>query len=148
MGVRVIVSRTIPAKEVPDVWVDDSTGTTQIFTSRADCVHSDNDDSVARVTRFALAAIPFDGKTVAWIGGGLCIGPRLFAIADCKQTVYEIEPALYEFCPDRVLFIPGDWKDTIKGKYDLIIYDLGGEVPRETLAKYLNPGGKILPEKD
>jgi protein-L-isoaspartate O-methyltransferase len=35
-----------------------------------------------------------------------------------------------------------------QGTYDIIIYDLGGEVPRETLAKHLNPGGKILPEKD
>lgn len=27
-------------------------------------------------------------------------------------------------------------------------YDLGGDVPRETLSRHINPGGKILPEKD
>ena len=148
MGIRIIASQTIPAKEVPAVWVDDSSGTTQIFTSRGDCVHSDNDDFVARVARFALSASPIEGKSVAWIGGGLCIGPRLFAIASCKQTVYEIEPALAEFCPEDVKFVPGDWKDTINGSYDVIVYDLGGDVPREVLAKHLNPGGVILPKDD
>jgi hypothetical protein len=86
------------------------------------------------------------GKTVAWIGGGMCIGPRLFDGA--KQTVYEILPALKQFCPEGVKFIPGDWRDTISGKYDIVIFDLGGEVPRETLAEFLAPGGVILPKED
>jgi hypothetical protein len=64
------------------------------------------------------------GKTVAWIGGGMCIGPRLFAGA--KQTVYEILPALKQFCPDGVKFIPGDWRDTISGKYDVIVTTWAG----------------------
>lgn len=28
-----------------------------------------------------------------------------------------------------------------------IIYDLGGEVPRDDLTKFLNPGGVILPKE-
>ena len=85
------------------------------------------------------------GKTVAWIGGGLCIGPRLFDGA--VQTVYEILPALKTFCPEGVTFVPGDWRDTLTGKYDVIIYDLGGDVPREHLAKHLTPGGIVLPKE-
>ena len=85
-------------------------------------------------------------KSVAWIGGGMCIGPRLFDGA--KQTVYEILPALKQFCPEGVKFIPGDWRDTISGHYDVIVYDLGGDVPRETLAEFLAPGGVILPKED
>ena len=52
MGLRVLTSHTIPSKEVPDVWVDNSSGSTQIFTSRADCVHSDNNDFMATAARF------------------------------------------------------------------------------------------------
>jgi hypothetical protein len=83
------------------------------------------------------------GKAVAWIGGGMCIGPRLFDGA--VQTVYEILPALKTFCPEGVQFVPGDWRNTLTGKFDVIVYDIGGEVPREELAKFLAAGGLILP---
>ena len=82
--------------------------------------------------------------SVAHIGGGLCCLARMMGPA-YQHTVYEIEPALEEFCPEGVTFIPGDWRDTISGKYDVIVYDLGGEVPREELSGHLNPGGRILP---
>jgi len=111
-------------------------------------VADDGDGTLLRGARFALEAGSLTGKSIAWIGGGLCIGPRLFAIADCKQTVYEIEPALREFCPEGVEFVLGDWRDTISGKFDTVIFDLGGEIPRETLLKHLKPGGVILPKED
>ena len=108
----------------------------------------DSKDTLARSAEFAMEAGPLTGRSIAWIGGGLCVGPRLFAIAECKQVVYEIEPALKEFCPDGIEFIPGDWWETISGRYDVIVYDLGGPVPRETLALFLAPGGVILPKED
>ena len=89
-----------------------------------------------------------NGKSVAWIGGGFCIGPRLFATANCRQVVFEIEPSLREFCPEGVEFIPGDYRETMTGKYDVIIFDLGGDVPRDLLTKHLSDGGKILPSKE
>ena len=46
-----------------------------------------------------------------------------------------------------VKFIPGDWRDTISGHYDVIVYDLGGDIPRDILAKHLNKGGIILPNE-
>ena len=106
-------------------------------------IATEGDDQVARMAWIAMQ-IPL-GASVAWIGGGFCIGPRLSM--GRKQTVYEIEPALREFCPEGVEFVPGDWRDTISGKYDVIVFDLGGDVPRETLAKYLNPGGVLLPKE-
>lgn len=105
-------------------------------------------DTYARAARFAIDAASLTGKRIAWIGGGLCVGPRVFAIADCRQTVYEIEPSLHEFCPADVTFIPGDWRDTISGRFDIVIYDLGGDVPRDDLVAHLNPGGIILPKAD
>jgi len=94
----------------------------------------------------ALNCAPIKGKTIAWIGGGFCIGPRLFVGA--KSSVYEIESDLREFCPDGVEFIHGDYRDALTGKYDVIVYHLGGEVPREFLSKHLNDGGVILPKKE
>jgi len=108
----------------------------------------DSPEMYGRCAKMTLEALPLKGKSVAWIGGGLCVGPRLFAIADCHQIVYEIEPALAEFCPVGVEFIPGDYRETMRGNYDVIVYDLGGDTPRKFLERHLNPGGKILPEKD
>ena len=92
----------------------------------------------------ALDCAPIEGKSIAWIGGGFCVGPRLFVGA--KSTVYEIEPALAEFCPEGVEFVAGDWRDTLSGKYNCIVYDLGGETPYAELEKFLEPGGIILPK--
>lgn len=143
MGVRVLESVDVPATTRPRLSVDDAYGYTRILRD-GDVLDSDAQDKLARSAEFALAAQP-RGKSIAWIGGGVCHGPRLFAIADCRQTVYEIEPALKEFCPEGVEFVAGDWEDNIHGKYDVIVFDLGGDVPRETLLKHLNEGGKLLP---
>ena len=104
----------------------------------------DGPDTHARAAQFAIDAGNLQGKIVAWIGGGMCIGPKVFLSAGCKQTVYEIESALAEFCPRGVTFVPGDWQATISGTFDVIVYDLGGDVPRETLERHLGSGGIIL----
>ena len=94
----------------------------------------------------ALQCAPVAGKSIAWIGGGFCVGPRLFVGA--KSTVYEIEPDLREFCPGDAEFMVGDYRETMTGTYDIIIYDLGGDVPRGHLSNHLTPGGVILPSKE
>ena len=146
MATRVLESVDVPATMRPRLSVDDAYGYTQILCN-GDVIDSDSQDELVRSAKFALDAQP-RGKSVAWIGGGICHGPRLFAIADCKQTVYEIEPALAEFCPEGVTFIPGDYRDTLTGTYDVIIYDLGGAVPVELLSRHLKRGGVILPKED
>ena len=143
---RTLDSRQVVVTET--VCVHESNGPKQRFLFRGGSPFLSEADGYERSPEFAMGAGRLDGKAVAWIGGGFCIGPRVFAIADCSQTVYEIEPSLQEFCPKGIEFIPGDWKDTIKGKYDVIIFDLGGEVPRADLAKNLNAGGIILPKDD
>ena len=107
-------------------------------------VATDEADTFVRASHFAIKAGSLTGKSVAWIGGGLCIGPLVFAISDCKQTVYEIEPALAEFCPEGVRFVPGDWQDTLTGTFDVIVFDLGGEAPKALLTPHLAPGGLLL----
>ena len=107
------------------------------------CICNEEDD-YSRAIPFLLAAGSLRQKRVAWIGGGFCIGPRAFAVANCDQTVFEQEPALEEFCPDGVRFVPGPWRDTIQGLFDVIIYDVGGEIPRDELDKYLKPEGAVL----
>lgn len=140
---RILETRDITIREDLRVETRDD-GLNRIWRG-AGLVCDDSPEQHAVAVKYAIAAAPLAGKSVAWIGGGLCVGPRLFAIADCTQTVYEIEPALFEFCPSGVTFIGGDWRDTITGKFDVIVYDLGGDTPKEELAKFLNLGGKILP---
>jgi hypothetical protein len=140
---RVLDSRNVTVRE--ELRVEQCEGYERAWRGSS-LLADDSNDTYARVARFAIAAAPLKGKYVAWIGGGLCVGPRLFSIADCTQTVHEIEPALAEFCPTGVTFIPGDWRDTITGKFDVIVFDIADEVPRTELAKFLNPGGVILPK--
>ena len=138
MGVRILRSEMI-TEERPRLWFDGGS----IFKDGA-CIASSDSDTYARAARFALEGKPLYGKTVAWIGGGLCIGPLLFSLLGCGQTIYELEPELLEFCPPGALFMAGDWKDMITGHFDVIVYDLGGEVPSVLLSRFLNEGGKIL----
>lgn len=139
---RVLRTITVPETTISDLWIDGDV----IMSRERGCIASADQDCYARAARFALDAAPFTGKTIAWIGGGLCVGPRLFAMVECTQDVYEIEVELKEFCPPGVAFAAGDWRDTLKAKYDVIIYDLGGETPAGELSKFLRPGGMILPK--
>ena len=107
----------------------------------------DDKDTLVRSAQFACDAGVLAGKVVAWIGGGMCVGPKIFCLTGCTQTVYEIEPLLEEYCPEGVSFVLGDWRDTISGAFDVIVYDLGGETPSEELSRFLNPGGIILPKE-
>lgn len=143
---RVIESRQVSITETLAVHEDNGPGKRFLF--RRGSPFLSEVEGYESAPGFVLEAGPLAGKSVAWIGGGFCVGPRVFAIADCKQTVYEIEPALAEFCPEGVEFVPGDYRDTMRGTYDVIVYDLGGDVPREFLSKHLNDGGVILPKED
>ena len=106
------------------------------------CICNETDD-YQRVGRFAIAAGPLTGKSIAWIGGGFCVGPRAFAVADCTQTVYEREPSFARFCPDEITFVPGDWTATMIGTFDLIIWDVGGPIPA-ALSEHLADSGKVV----
>ena len=143
--IRVLESVTIPATETPRLWIDDSPGYPVVFTAELGSIADEGPGQMAFTSQCQLETSPLTGKTVAWIGGGTCLGPRIFAESGCVQTVYEIEPTLAEFCPSGVAFVPGDWRATISGKFDVVIYDLGGDVPYDALAAHLNNGGKILP---
>lgn len=140
---RVLDSRLVSTKLELRLIVHAGMGHRMIMEGDA-CLCDESPETYARAARFAEAAGDLVGKTVAWIGGGLCVGPRVFAIAGCAQTVFEIRPSLREFCPPGVTFVEGDWLDTFHGFFDLIVYDLGGDAPRSILKDYLNPGGRIL----
>ena len=139
---RVLAARNIQVRE--EITVRGDAPNRWIYRGET-CICNEADD-YTRVVPFILGAGKLTGKSVAWIGGGFCIGPMAFAAAECKQAVYEAEASLREFCPDGITFVAGDWRDALTGRYDVIVYDLGGEVPREALTKFLKPRGKLLPE--
>jgi len=142
---RILTTKNrVVTDELKFVWRD---GFNRLFLGDG-LLADDCDQTHGLWARAAVESSPLRGKRIAWIGGGLCVGPRVFGLGECNQTVYEIEPSLAEFCPVGVEFIPGDYRETMRGNYDVIIYDLGGDTPRKFLERHLNPGGKILPEKD
>ena len=109
-------------------------------------IASDTDDQVAAMARHVVA-MPARPNTVAWIGGGLCVGPRIARgkVRD-RQDVYELRPQLQRFCPNYATFIVGDWSTTLAGLYDVIVYDLGelSDNDRVLLNQHLAPGGMLL----
>lgn len=107
-------------------------------------IATDTDDQVAAMARL-ISQIPKGTRSIAWIGGGLCVGPEILRSSHTKQTVYELRPYFAEFCPESVAFIPGDWQNTLTGTYDIIIWDLDDDPPRARLARHLTKDGKVLP---
>jgi hypothetical protein len=109
-------------------------------------IASDTDDQVAAMARHVMA-MPARPTSVAWIGAGLCIGPRIARgrVRD-RQDVYEIREALGRFCPNYATFILGDWHDTLTGQYDVIVYDLAdlSNNDRDRLTMHLAAGGVLL----
>lgn len=85
----------------------------------------DSPTAYERASRFAMIVQPRVGQTVAWLGGGLGVGPKLFALFGCSQTIYEAEAALSTYVDGVGQFIPGLWQDTLTGNFDAIICDTG-----------------------
>ena len=105
---------------------------------------SDSPDQWAAVAKH-VAAFPARPETVAWIGGGFCIGPRIArGRVRTRQDVYELRPLLAKYCPAYATFVPGDYRTTLTGLYDVIVYDIGDAPDRATLETHLNPGGLLL----
>jgi len=141
---RILDQRT---RQVPDDLVEQVHGLGYRLLFRGDkLVCDDGDETYARAAKFAVKARNLQGKTVAWIGGGFGVGPRVFDVSNCTQTIYEIEPALSEFFPPRFTFVPGDWHTAITGLFDVIVYDLGLPTPEEItlLNLHLAANGKLL----
>jgi hypothetical protein len=107
-------------------------------------IASDGEADLARAARFAIDLKVARGAAVAIIGGGLCVLPRVLRGRGYTQHVYEIEPALDRYCPDYATFIPGDYRTTLTGLYDAIVYDLGDPADTALLNAHLNPGGLLL----
>lgn len=146
MGVEVIEANTVTVEKDDSLRVETQpNGERRLFRGIRP-ITDDGDGLLATEARYALKIREFKprGCSVAIIGGGFGILPRLLW-KDYTITVHEIEPRLDRFTPNWCNFIPGDWRATITGTYDVIVYDLGGDVPREELQPHLNPGGIILP---
>jgi hypothetical protein len=106
-------------------------------------VCADGEADWARAARFA-ADIALQGRgVVAIIGGGFCILPKLLRARGYTINVYEIEPPLSRFCPPWAFFVPGDYRVTMDGLFDVIVYDLG-DPPAVDLTAHLKPGGQLL----
>lgn len=128
----------------------DSRGFKHIITGQY-TIDTDVDEQLARLARWVLS-MPARFDSIAWIGGGMCQGPRLVRGRVRAQDVYEKRPAMERFCPSGATFILGDWRDTINGQYDVIVYDVWdpreadvlSEPDRTRLESHLTEGGLLL----
>ena len=103
----------------------------------ASCVATEGDDQVARCARFVLAIrdLTPGAISVAHIGGGFCITARLLGDG-FGHTIYEKELDLARFAPEGATFVPGDWRETFKGSFDVVIVDTGDSLTDEDCARF------------
>jgi hypothetical protein len=143
---RVLSHHSVIVEQVIELEAHDGDGRRRIYrnTGGVRLCLCDEADDVTRVLKWCEGAGRLVGKSVAWLGGGFCTGPRAFAIAGCQQTVFELEASLEEFCPAGCLFVAGDWHTTLAGVYDVIIHDAAGDFDPSEVAEHLNSGGVVL----
>jgi hypothetical protein len=122
-------------------------------------IATESDDQVAEMARLAIrvadARFPRDAR-VAHIGGGFCILPRILDLRPWgAQDIYEIEPALIRKAQNRWpnkpwRFVEGDWRATLAGQYDIIVYHINStqedlsDNDRDRLTMHLAAGGVLL----
>lgn len=67
--------------------------------------------------------------TIAHIGGGVAWLARMLTGYGYDQHIYEISPEIIAWnrdkrLNDQLLWVEGDWRQTLSGEYDAIIYDI------------------------
>jgi len=105
------------------------------------CIASDGDGDWARCARLA-AEVPRGTETLAIIGGGLGVLAKLLQWVP-SITVYEIEPSLEQFVGGSK-FVAGDWRETLEGKYDVLVYDLGEHPNRKEMNRLTSSCSLLL----
>jgi hypothetical protein len=103
--------------------------------------------------RWVLDLLALDlppGARAAILGGGTFVLPRLLSSRFWGALdVYEIEPHVVEWARNRWPAAPwqiieGDYRETLKGPYDVIIEDTGEAVDMALLQANLAPGGVLI----
>jgi hypothetical protein len=141
--ITVLRTEIIPAIERPTLWVDDAPGYRVLMAPNDTVIATEDPGMLAAAAEYRLQ-IP-KGNKVAVIGGGFCVLPRL--LLDCQVDVYETIQELAQYVPPGANFIVGDWSTTLVDAYNVIVYDLGGEVPYAQLEPHLLTDGFILPRR-
>lgn len=96
-----------------------------------------------------FARIDAEGRKtarVAHIGGGLAWLPKMLLGFKYAQIIYERENSVADLIESFELpftVVRGDWRDTLAGKYDIIVCDLYEHVTREELTPFLRPKGTL-----
>jgi len=93
--------------------------------------------------------------TVAMLGAGtFYFQARLNLMNWVKKDVYEINPKVREWCEENLQrytkgwnWIMGDWKDTLKDKYDLVIYECDETFVDKKFENHINKGGLVIEYK-
>jgi spermidine synthase len=114
-------------------------------------IGGDSEDIYANYVKVLLRN-DLSGKSIAIIGGGSLILPRLlrpYNITKCD--VFELEPEILAWAKrkhgpfgQRFNFIVGDYKTTLVDLYDLIVFDASDVLDEVLLNNKLNPGGKLV----
>ena len=102
-------------------------------------------DIFARIDALGLPA----GSSVAHLGGGMGLLPKMLMGRGFEQEVFEIDDAIAKWLLEGVpgthsTIHVGDWRETLVGSYEIIVYDIDAPVDMDSLRKHLNPDGHIF----
>lgn len=118
------------------------------------CIASNDPHEMTKATAWASQIDAHHAGSVAMLGLGT--GNLLRMIDDGRRhvDVYEIEPSIirwyqatYPFT-GRVRFVFGDYRKTLRGRYDVVVEDTGLDGTKPMLQAHLRPGGLLLHWKD
>ena len=135
-------------------WVTLDNGEVEIRLGKA-AIATDGDDQWARMGRFA-SKMPNRMSSLAWIGAGTAIGPRLCRgrmNGAAKMDIYELRQPIinklatkYQSQATNWNFVVGDYKATLAlaGLYEVIVYDIDEPADSALLQAHLAPGGTVF----
>ncbi len=107
-------------------------------------------DCAYLVKIFAMIdALELPEARIAHLGGGMGWLPKMLTGYGYEQDVYEKDLDIVAFLETGILaehmnFIGGDYKDTLTGAYDIIVYDIDEYLEDDSFIKsHLKEGGKL-----
>lgn len=126
------------------------------FNEPHDTIATDERIEWGRISQM-MAEIPARGVpaagTIAFVGAGFCLGPQLANLNRQwdKIDVYEQQQPIIDWNAvntpgaNRWNFIQGDYRQTMLGRYNVILYDAPvDDFDGNFLRSHLRPGGLLL----
>ncbi len=111
-------------------------------------------DQIAWAEKMAAELGKGKGRSIAFVGGGFCLLPRRLDLgAWLRIDIYEREKFIVDWVKANRLtkeqaakfhFRVGDYKATLSGLYDVVVFHLSEPPGRDLLTAHLAKGGRVI----